>query len=84
MNDEDTKSRLPVHIIQGAGYYAKVKTENVSKIGEPGQPVAGNLPATLVEVQGSNMEPVDQRVPAQSTRETPCTARGWKKRASCW
>lgn len=40
MNDVDTKSRLPVHIILGAGDYAKVKTTNVPKIGEPGQPVA--------------------------------------------
>ena len=27
------------------------------------------------------MEPVDQRVPPQSTRETPCSARGWKRHA---
>ena len=35
-----TQSRLPVHIILGAGDYAKVKTASVPKIGEPGQPVA--------------------------------------------
>ena len=29
-----------MHIILGAGDYAKVKTESVPKIGEPGQPVA--------------------------------------------
>ena len=40
MNDVDTKSRLPVHIILGAGDFAKLKTESVPKIGEPGQPVA--------------------------------------------
>ena len=40
MNDADTKGRLPVHIMLGAGDYAKVKTESVPKIGEPGQPVA--------------------------------------------
>lgn len=33
-----TQSRLPV--ILGAGDYAKVKTESVPKIGEPGQRVA--------------------------------------------
>lgn len=41
MSDVDTKSRLPVYIILGAGDYAEVKAENVPKIGEPGQPVAG-------------------------------------------
>lgn len=40
MNDVDTKSRLPVHIILGACDYAKLKTESVPKIDEPGQPVA--------------------------------------------
>lgn len=40
MNDVDTKSRLPVHIILGAGDHAKLKTESVPKIGEPGQSVA--------------------------------------------
>ena len=40
MNDVDTKSHLPVHIILGAGDFAKLKTESVPKIGEPGQPVA--------------------------------------------
>ena len=40
MNDLDTKCRLPVHLILGAGEYAKLKTENAPKIGEPGQPIA--------------------------------------------
>ena len=40
MNDVDTKSHLPVHIIPGAGDFAKLKTKSVPKIGEPGQPVA--------------------------------------------
>ena len=40
MNDVDTKSQLPVHIILGAGDYAKVKTESAPRIGEPGLPVA--------------------------------------------
>ena len=40
MNDQDKKSRLPVHLILGAGEYAKLKTESAPKIGEPGEPVA--------------------------------------------
>ena len=40
MDDLDTKCRLPVHLILGAGEYAKLKTENAPKIGEPGQPIA--------------------------------------------
>ena len=40
MNDPDKKSRLPVHLILGAGEYAKLKTESAPKIGEPGEPVA--------------------------------------------
>ena len=36
------------------------------------------------EEQGSNMEPVDQRVPPQSTWETACTAGSWRRYASCW
>lgn len=41
MNDLDTKRRLPVHLILGAGEYSKLKTENALKIGEPRQPIAG-------------------------------------------
>ena len=40
MNDQDKKSRLPVHLILGAGEYAKLKTESAPKIGEPSEPVA--------------------------------------------
>ena len=40
MNEVDTKSRLAVHIILGAGDYAKVKTESAPKIGAPGLSVA--------------------------------------------
>ena len=29
-----------IHLILGAGEYAKLKTENAPKIGEPGQPIA--------------------------------------------
>ena len=38
--DQDKKIRLPVHLILGAGEYAKLKTESTPKIGEPGKPVA--------------------------------------------
>ena len=40
MNDRDKKSHLPVHLILGAGEYAKLRTESAPKIGEPGEPVA--------------------------------------------
>ena len=35
-NDQDKKSRLPVHPIRGTGECAKLKTGSVQKIGEPG------------------------------------------------
>ena len=38
--DQDEKSRLPVHLILGAGEYAKVKTKSAPKIDEAGEPVA--------------------------------------------
>ena len=40
MNDLDTKRRLPVHLILGAGEYSNLKTESAPKIGEPCQPIA--------------------------------------------
>ena len=40
MNDLDTKCRLPVHLLFGAGEYSKLNTESAPKIGESGQPVA--------------------------------------------
>ncbi|XP_068681587.1 uncharacterized protein [Montipora foliosa] len=40
INDTDTKSYLPVHVILGAGEYAKLKTDKSPKIGKPGEPVA--------------------------------------------
>ena len=39
MNDQDKKSRLPVHPIRGSGECTKLKTESVPKIGEPGEHV---------------------------------------------
>ena len=40
LRDCDTKPRLPVHIILGAGEYAQVKTETPPHIGKDGKPVA--------------------------------------------
>ena len=40
LRDRDTKPRLPVHIILGAGEYARVKTETPPHIGKDGEPVA--------------------------------------------
>ena len=39
LHDRDTKPRLPVHIILGAGEYVRVKTETPPHIGEAGEPV---------------------------------------------
>ena len=40
MEDTDTKSQLPVHIILGASEYAKIKTRKSQRTGAMGQPVA--------------------------------------------
>ena len=40
MEDNDTEEQLPVHLILGAGEYAKLKTSAPAKIGTPGEPVA--------------------------------------------
>ena len=58
MNDVDAKSRLPVHIILGAGDYAKVKTESAPKIGEVGQPVA-ELTKFGCIIMSPGKEPID-------------------------
>ena len=39
MEDLDQKERLPVHIILGASDYAKLKTNQPPRVGQPGQPV---------------------------------------------
>ena len=58
MNDLDTKCRLPVHLILGAGEYAKLKTENSPKIGEPGQPIA-ELTKFGWTIMSAGKEPLD-------------------------
>ena len=40
MEDTDTKSLLPVHVILGASDYAKIKTRELQRIGAIGEPVA--------------------------------------------
>ena len=40
MEDTDTKSLLPVHVILGASDYAKIKTRESQRIGAIGEPVA--------------------------------------------
>ena len=40
MNDTDTKPLLPVHVILGAGVYARIKTDTRPRIGNQGEPVA--------------------------------------------
>ena len=58
MNDQDKKSRLPVHLILGAGEYAKLKTESAPKIGEPGEPVAELTKFGRI-IMSPGKEPVD-------------------------
>lgn len=40
MDDKDTKQELPIHVILGASEYAKLKTNTVPRVGQPGDPVA--------------------------------------------
>ena len=40
MEDKDTKPLLPVHVILGAGVYARIKTDTRPRIGNQGEPVA--------------------------------------------
>ena len=40
MDDTDTKPLLPVHVILGAGVYARIKTDTRPRIGNQGEPVA--------------------------------------------
>ena len=39
VNDNDTKARLPVHVILGSGEYARIKTETKPRIGEDNAPI---------------------------------------------
>ena len=40
ITDHDTKKDLPVHVILGAGDYTKIKTQERSRVGQPGEPIA--------------------------------------------
>ena len=40
MSDQDTKPQLPVHIVLGAGEYARIKTEHKPCVGGDGEPIA--------------------------------------------
>ena len=40
MNEEDKKTKLPVHMILGASDYARIKTSASARIGNDGEPVA--------------------------------------------
>ena len=40
MDDRDTKLLLPVHVMLGAGVYAKMKTDSRPRVGKQGEPVA--------------------------------------------
>ena len=40
MNDKDTKAELPIHMILGGSYYARIKVQEMPRVGSPGEPVA--------------------------------------------
>lgn len=40
MDDEDTKAHLPVHVVLGAGEYARMKTNCRPLVGRDGEPIA--------------------------------------------
>ena len=40
ITDHDTKKDLPVHGILGAGDYTKIKTQERTRVGQPGEPIA--------------------------------------------
>ena len=40
MRDRDTKPQLPVHVVLGAGEYARIKTESRPHVGKDGEPIA--------------------------------------------
>ena len=58
VNNQDKKGRLPVHLILGAGEYAKLKMESAPKIGEPGEPVA-EPPKFSRIIMSPGKEPLD-------------------------
>ena len=40
MNEQDKKTKLPVHMILGASDYSRIKTSASARIGNDGAPVA--------------------------------------------
>ncbi|KAK3716737.1 hypothetical protein QZH41_006308 [Actinostola sp. cb2023] len=58
MADHDEKDQLPVHLILGAGEFAKLKVSSPPKIGQPGEPV-GELTRFGWTIMSSGTEPVD-------------------------
>ena len=40
INDTDTKKELPVHVLLEAGDYTKIKTQEMARVGQPGEPIA--------------------------------------------
>lgn len=40
MDDGDTKSELPIHLILGASEYSRIKTDTKPRIGKAGEPIA--------------------------------------------
>ena len=40
LNDYDSKSQLPIHVVLGVNEYTKIKTPERARIGLPGEPIA--------------------------------------------
>ena len=40
MNDRDTKLDLPIHMILGARDHVRIKVQEITREGSPGEPVA--------------------------------------------
>ena len=38
MNDTDAKAELPIHLILGASEYTRIKVQEISRVGQPGEP----------------------------------------------
>ena len=41
MNENQTKATLPIHVILGASNFSKIKTQERTRVGQIGDPVAG-------------------------------------------
>ena len=78
MDDDDTKSELPVHLILGASEYAQIKTETKPRVGQTGEPVAEQL--GLKDTSPGSQENVYEEFQEQLTR----SPEGWYQTGLPW